>query len=143
MPRHTLVTIAALAFTLLASTASAAAPFTADLQHGVRANADVQRLQEFLTAQQLYSGPITGNFFSLTLRAVKAFQAREGITPAAGYFGPRTRVRANALLSAAGTSTPLSKYQQLLDETQARANVIRDRALNPPPSVRLPSRSFK
>lgn len=74
--------------------------FSRDLSFGFQQDSDVTKLQEFLSDEGLYSGPITGNFFSLTLRAVKAFQSREEITPAAGYFGPKTRVRANALLGA-------------------------------------------
>lgn len=74
--------------------------FSRDLSFGFQQDSDVIKLQEFLSDEGLYSGPITGNFFSLTLKAIKAFQSREGITPAAGYFGPKTRVRANALLGA-------------------------------------------
>jgi len=75
--------------------------FERDLYFGLQDDADVTKLQEFLTDQDVYSGPITGNLFSLTLRAVKKFQVREGITPAAGYFGPKTRTRANKILSVA------------------------------------------
>src|SRR3989338_6128011 len=57
-------------------------------------------LQEFLTDQGVYSGPITGNFFSLTHAAVKKYQSQNNITPAAGFFGPITRVKANDILSA-------------------------------------------
>ncbi|MEK7547084.1 MAG: peptidoglycan-binding domain-containing protein [Patescibacteria group bacterium] len=74
--------------------------FSRDLSFGFQQDSDVTKLQEFLSDEGLYSGPITGNFFSLTLKAVKTFQAREGIMPVAGYFGPKTRVRANALLGA-------------------------------------------
>jgi len=74
--------------------------FGRDLFFGLQQDSDIMKLQEFLASEGLYSGPITGNFFSLTLKAVKAFQSREGITPAAGYFGPKTRVRANALIGA-------------------------------------------
>lgn len=74
--------------------------FNRDLSFGFQQDSDVTKLQEFLSDEGLYSGPITGNFFSLTLKAIKAFQTREGITPAAGYFGPKTRVRVNALLGA-------------------------------------------
>jgi VCBS repeat-containing protein len=74
--------------------------FSRDLSFGFQQDLDVTKLQEFLSDEGLYSGPITGNFFSLTLKAVKAFQSREGIMPAAGYFGPKTMVRANTLLGA-------------------------------------------
>jgi uncharacterized protein YkwD len=81
-------------------TARADAPvFNKDLFYGIRGDVDVTRLQQFLTAQKVYSGPITGNFFSLTLAGVKKFQVEQGIIPTAGYFGPRTRAKANAIVS--------------------------------------------
>jgi len=73
--------------------------FERNLYFGLRGDSDVLKLQEFLTAESVYAGPITGNFFSLTLQAVRQYQAREGIVPAAGYFGPLTRTRANLVLS--------------------------------------------
>jgi hypothetical protein len=92
--------------------------FTQNLYYGLQNNSQVTQLQEFLTSQNLYSGPITGNFYFLTLGAVKAFQTQQGITPAAGYFGPITMAAVNkiadAVVSASnneavtetGTSTP-------------------------------------
>lgn len=85
---------------LLPQVSFGAEQFSRDLSFGFQQDSDVTKLQEFLSDEGLYSGPITGNLFSLTLKAIKAFQTREGITPAAGYFGPKTRVRANALLGA-------------------------------------------
>ncbi len=82
-----------------------AAVFTKDLDWGLQNNAQVQQLQTLLTAQGLYSGEITGNFYSLTLKAIKAFQAKEGISPANGYFGPKTRERANELMGAGISSS--------------------------------------
>ncbi len=73
--------------------------FDYDLYYGIQGDSDVKQLQEFLTSQGVYSGPISGNFFSLTLAGVKQFQVAQGITPAAGYFGPLTRAKANAILS--------------------------------------------
>ena len=89
--------------------------FNRDLYFGLRQDSDVMKLQEFLVSEELYSGPITGNFFSLTLKAVKAFQFREGITPAAGYFGPKTRVRANELLN---TQVQASDQQAIAETEQ-------------------------
>ncbi len=92
--------------------------FTQNLYYGLQNNSQVTQLQEFLTSQNLYSGPITGNFYFLTLGAVKAFQTQQGITPAAGYFGPVTMAAANKIadtevgasnsqaISETGTSTP-------------------------------------
>lgn len=73
-----------------------AAVFTADLSYGSR-GADVQRLQTFLIEQGYFSGPVSGNFYGLTQDAVKRFQAKNSL-PLTGYFGPLSRVRAEALL---------------------------------------------
>lgn len=71
--------------------------FDRDLQFGMQNNSDVIKLQELLTDEGLYSGPISGNYFSLTQKAVKSFQTREGIKPASGYFGLKTRTKANTI----------------------------------------------
>ena len=83
----------------------ASASFDKDLYYGIQGDSQVKELQEFLTDQGLYSGPITGNFFSLTLIAVKKFQTAKYILPVSGYFGPLTRGKANAVLSAEGVSS--------------------------------------
>ena len=92
--------------------------FTQNLYYGLQNNSQVTQLQEFLTSQNLYSGPITGNYYFLTIGAVKAFQTQQGITPAAGYFGPITMAAANKIanttvsasnneaITETGTSTP-------------------------------------
>ena len=71
--------------------------FATDLYYGLKANSDVVRLQNFLISKgYLASGLNTGNYLSLTVTAVKAYQAAKGITPVAGYFGPKTRAAVNA-----------------------------------------------
>jgi hypothetical protein len=81
--------------------------FTGNLHFGLQNNPQVTQLQEFLTAQGLYSGPVTGNFYSLTMSAVKAFQTQRGISPASGYFGPLTIAAANEIIATtAETSVP-------------------------------------
>ena len=82
-------------------------PFTQNLAYGSHGVA-VTALQNFLTSEGVYSGPITGNFLSLTRTAVKAFQTKEDITPVSGYFGPLTRASANALLALVTTNTTSS-----------------------------------
>ncbi len=77
--------------------------FDQDLYYGLQENHGVTELQEFLTDQGHYSGPITGNFFSLTLTAVKQFQVANSISQT-GYFGPISRAKATELLSSAGIS---------------------------------------
>ncbi|MBI2623660.1 MAG: peptidoglycan-binding protein [Candidatus Liptonbacteria bacterium] len=91
--------IAFIFLAFLIVTPVSASIFTDNLYFGIEGSSQVSKLQEFLTVQELYSGPITGNFYSLTLNALKKFQEKEGITPAAGYFGPVTREKANGILS--------------------------------------------
>lgn len=74
------------------------AAFDVNLKYGSKGDTVIE-LQEFLTDQGVYSGPITGNFYSLTRAAVKRFQIAENITPSAGYFGPISRARAKEILS--------------------------------------------
>lgn len=68
--------------------------FDSDIYFGLKSNSNVTKLQEFLTQKGFYSGPITGNFFSLTLSGVKNFQKANKINPT-GYFGPLSRATAN------------------------------------------------
>lgn len=94
----TMKTIAAIVMGVLLLPATSHAAFDVNLRYG-SSGAEVIELQEFLTAEGVYTGPITGNFFSLTLAGVKAFQTREGVIPVSGFFGPLTRSAANTLLS--------------------------------------------
>ncbi len=80
------------------------ASFDRNLYYGLQSDPQVQELQEFLKDEGIYSGPITGNFFSLTLSAVKQFQTAHSVSPASGYFGPITRAKANDTLSSKGVS---------------------------------------
>lgn len=75
------------------------AGFERDLYYGMSNEPDIIRLQEFLRNENVYSGPLTGNFWVLTLKGVKMFQEREKIMPVAGYFGPKTRARANEIMA--------------------------------------------
>jgi uncharacterized protein YkwD len=93
-----LALLSAIALVSSCTARAATAPFTRDLFYGIRGDADVARLQIFLTNQNDYSGPITGNFFTLTRAGVKRFQIEQGIAPVAGYFGPLTRAKANAIM---------------------------------------------
>jgi len=77
--------------------AQADSSFIENLYFGA-SDLQVSKLQEFLTAQGDYSGPISGNFFSLTLAGVKQFQIAQDIAPPTGYFGPITRAKANGIL---------------------------------------------
>ncbi len=88
-------------------------PFAVDLHYG-STGSDVTALQEFLTEQNVYSGPITGNFYSLTLAGVRKFQTLEGIKPVSGYFGPISRGVADSILA-----TQASDSEENATTTQA------------------------
>jgi len=94
-----IISIIIIGLFISALTARAESLFTKNLYFGIQNDPEVIKLQEFLTNEGVYSGPITGNFFSLTLQGVKNFQTREDISPAAGYFGPITRAIANEILN--------------------------------------------
>ncbi|MEK9135241.1 MAG: hypothetical protein AAB451_03000 [Patescibacteria group bacterium] len=59
-----------------------------NLYFGMKNNTEVRCLQQFLKVQ------VTGNYFSLTIAAVKKYQASKGIIQT-GYFGPLTRAAVN------------------------------------------------
>lgn len=70
--------------------------FAADLEYGMKQSSEVKRLQEFLTSKgYLAAGLNTGNYLSLTVTAIKAYQTAKGISPV-GRFGPQTRAAVNA-----------------------------------------------
>jgi len=81
-----------------------------NLYYGLRNNQEVRCLQQFLKEQgpEIYpEGLITGNFFSLTLKAVIRFQEKYaseilhplGLTRGTGYVGKRTRAKINELIA--------------------------------------------
>lgn len=80
----------------LSATASAqTVTFSRNLTVG-STGADVTALQTYLASKGYFTVTPTGYFGSITKRAVAQYQAANGITPAAGYFGPITRAQVNA-----------------------------------------------
>jgi Putative peptidoglycan binding domain len=88
------------------TTTSVSTTFTRNLTLGSR-GADVSALQQllinkgFLTA---VSAP-TGYFGALTRAALGRFQAANSISPAAGYFGPKTKAFVNSMGVSSNTTT--------------------------------------
>src|SRR3990167_7383406 len=66
-----------------------------NLYYGLQNNSDVRELQEFLIDKGFLNYEATGNFFSLTLNAVKAYQKKQGIIQT-GYVGILTRTAINS-----------------------------------------------
>ncbi|HUC31565.1 MAG TPA: peptidoglycan-binding domain-containing protein [Candidatus Paceibacterota bacterium] len=80
--------------------------FTSDLTVG-STGAQVTELQQFLINKgylTAVSAP-TGYFGALTQAALGKFQAAVGISPTAGYFGPKTMAYMNSLSSSSTTTT--------------------------------------
>lgn len=71
--------------------------FTHDLTVGAKGD-NVKMLQDWLISKgHLAAGLNTGFFGNLTRAAVAKFQAANGVSPAAGYWGPKTRAMANSM----------------------------------------------
>jgi peptidoglycan hydrolase-like protein with peptidoglycan-binding domain len=69
---------------------------TVDLELGSKGE-DVKKLQTFLISKgYVLSAGVTGYFGPQTKAALIQFQKDAGITPASGYYGGRTRAKANA-----------------------------------------------
>jgi hypothetical protein len=82
------------------STSAARCTFTRDLTVGSR-GADVTCLQLYLTSTGhfTFSGGATGYFGSITQSAVAKWQAANGVSPTAGYFGPISRAKYGAMVN--------------------------------------------
>lgn len=92
-----------------ASGASTAASvvFNTNLTVGSR-GADVTALQNFLISHgdgMSIAAGATGYFGAQTKAALAAYQSQNGISPAAGYFGPITRAKVNATAGSTTTTT--------------------------------------
>jgi hypothetical protein len=84
--------------------AGASVTFTKDLTIG-STGSEVTALQQWLASKgylTMPAGAAFGYFGNLTKLALAKYQAEAGISPAAGYFGPMTRAKVNAM---AGTTT--------------------------------------
>lgn len=74
-----------------------------NLKYGSRGDAVVE-LQEFLISKGFLSGEASGNFFSLTQKAVIAYQKSVGL-PTTGFVGLMTRTKINDELLQSGISS--------------------------------------
>jgi hypothetical protein len=75
--------------------------FTRDLTVG-SSGADVTALQNYLAVGGYFNVAATGYFGSITQAALAAWQAANGVAPAAGYFGPISRAKYNSMCGSAG-----------------------------------------
>lgn len=73
------------------------ASFDVSVKYGSKGPA-VSEVQDFLTDQGFLKGTVDGKFGFATLRAVKAFQTANNLTPD-GYFGKASRTAAQSILA--------------------------------------------
>jgi peptidoglycan hydrolase-like protein with peptidoglycan-binding domain len=86
--------------------------FSNDLDVGSRGE-DVLKLQKFLTENgMMFLGEVSGYFDSQTKIALSNYQFKNKITPASGYFGPKTRkfINAKIEINRSKQSTIQGKY---------------------------------
>lgn len=104
------------------TTGGSCTTFTADFQQG-SSGAEVIAIQKFLNshgAQVAVTGAgspgnETSYFGAMTKAAVAKFQAANGITPAAGYWGPITRAKANSMCMGTTPTTPTTPGGETLN----------------------------
>ncbi len=103
-----------------------ASAFWIDLRAGMKNNADVRRLQQFLIDKGYLTGTrATGNYFTLTTGAVKRLQIAFGL-PVTGVFDVKTRSAVNAALQntiSAVTSIPIDGKTVLVKTATSTALV--------------------
>ena len=115
-----------------ATTATSSYTFSKDLTLGSK-GADVTALQQILINDGYLTAVTapTGYFGALTQKALAAFQAAKGISPAAGYFGPKTRAFVNSMSVATTTTTttPASRVPRPVVRRSRQVSLLRLRAL--------------
>jgi len=92
--------------------------FASDLQLGMEGET-VTELQKRLTAEGVYSGPVTGYFGSLTLAGVRAYQAKYGISQT-GIAGPLTRAQLNGSQVAGASTANVEAIKAQIQSLQAQ-----------------------
>lgn len=70
--------------------------WTRNLEVGSQYSDDITALQTALIKEGVYTGEVTGGFYSQTYLAVKAFQSKYGIE-STGFVGPTTREKLNSI----------------------------------------------
>ncbi len=119
---------------LLAPIMFVSASIDKNLSYGLQNDSQVKELQEFLIDQGYLTGEATGNYYSLTLSAVKKFQTANSL-PSTGYFGSLSRQKVNDILAKnlqssnqqatteTGTTTPIATTSSTTGDI-SRENLI-------------------
>lgn len=116
-----IVTIFLLTLALI-SPASATELFQKDLKYGTTNNSEVKKLQQYLKDKNYYSGPISGNYYSLTRTALMKLQKSYGLKQT-GKFDSVTRNRLNKTLALMIEVEDRTKELEELQESQRLAEL--------------------
>lgn len=82
--------------------------FNRNLYYGLRNDSDVVKLQDMLRKLGFFTLPdSSGNYFGVTVEAVKKFQVAKDIRPVSGYFGTLTRGEANKISDILSENIPV------------------------------------
>ena len=116
-----IITIFLLTLALI-SPASATELFQKDLKYGTTNNSEVKKLQQYLKDKNYYSGPISGNYYSLTRTALMKLQKSYGLKQT-GKFDSVTRNRLNKTLALMIEVEDRTKELEELQESQRLAEL--------------------
>lgn len=116
-----IITIFLLTLALI-SPASATELFQKDLKYGTTNNSEVKKLQQYLKDKNYYSGPISGNYYSLTRTALMKLQKSYGLKQT-GKFDSVTRNRLNKTLALMIEVEDRTKELEELQEAQRLAEL--------------------
>lgn len=105
--------------------------FTQNLTVEARGN-DVSVLQQFLIdGGFLKISTPTGYFGSLTKTALSAWQAKEGIYPAVGFFGPISRGKINTIKQTGTTTSQDMTITKIVEAATTSPNVVNNINVQP------------
>jgi len=106
-----MVIVSIIVLSLIAFVTTAFASIDSNLKYGMKGSS-VTELQEFLITKGFLQVQATGNFYSLTLKAVKDFQSANDI-PNTGYVGVLTRTEINKQLNAEVASSTIDEISEI------------------------------
>ncbi len=104
-----------LLFTILTTLSVTSADITSNLKYSQSSN-QVKELQEFLISKGFLTSNSSGFFGSLTLKAVKAYQASVNL-PTSGFVGLMTRTKINESLKVASSISVASSTPTVATST--------------------------
>lgn len=97
--------------------------FSRNLYFGLKNEPEVRHLQEFLQREGYYQGSMTSDFSVSNRSALQAFQEKNVIYPARGYFGPLTRAAVNKIITIRNLQSQINELLALVKKLQTETPV--------------------